>query len=99
MKLLKKALAFSMLLLVLSPLTQAQGMMELGALQNMGAINKGQISGMLDQMVKSGRISEDDAKRAKEKLGSMSDSDMKNLSNEAMKRVKSGNIPRMPSSN
>lgn len=99
MKLLKKALSISMLALLLSPIIQAQGMMEFGALQNMGAINKNQISGMLDQMVKSGRLTEGDAKRAKEKLGTMSESEMKDLNSEALKRVESGNIPRMPSSN
>ena len=58
--------------------------------QVMGSIKleKKQVESMVDKMVASGRISADDASKAKRELASMNDNDFENLKTKAIAEVK-----------
>lgn len=58
--------------------------------QMMGSIRleKKQVEAMVDKMVVSGRISAEDAMKAKRELASMKDSDLENLKSRAIAEVK-----------
>ncbi|MDC1174824.1 hypothetical protein OAT67_05495 [Bacteriovoracaceae bacterium] len=85
---------FVMFSLILSLQSMAQSNADMSTIGSIGAISKKDIQGMLDQMVKNGRITKAQAAKAKEKLGSMDEKEVKGISDEAMKRIQSGNIPK-----
>jgi hypothetical protein len=55
-------------------------------------LEKKQIENMIDKMVASGRISKDDAQKAKRELASMDDSHLDQLKDKAVNEIKSKNL-------
>ena len=58
--------------------------------QMMGAIKleKKQVESMVEQLAQSGRISKEDASKAKREIASLSENDLENLKNKAVAEVK-----------
>ena len=59
--------------------------------QMMGSIKleKKQVESMVEKLAQSGRISKEDATKAKREIASLSDNDLENLKNKAVAEVKS----------
>ena len=59
--------------------------------QMMGSIKleKKQVESMVEKLAQSGRISKEDASKAKREIASLSDNDLENLKNKAVAEVKS----------
>ena len=55
-------------------------------------LEKKQIENMIDKMVASGRISKEDAQKAKRELASMDDSHLDQLKDKAVNEIKSKNL-------
>lgn len=55
-------------------------------------LDKNQVSSMIDMLHKNGNISSEDAKKAKEELSKMSDSDFKGLKNKAAQTVEGNKL-------
>lgn len=82
------------LLLVLSFLTfclptYSQSPADLAKLAQGMKLDKSQVSGMIDMMVKMGKISKEDADKAKKELTKYSDEDMNALQHQAVTKLKS----------
>lgn len=81
---------FTILILVFSFSAFSQSPADLAKLAENMKLDKGQVSNMIDMMVKMGKISKDDAKKAKEELGKYSDEDMQALQHQAVQKIKDG---------
>jgi len=78
----------TVLMLAFSLSSFAQSPADLAKLAENMKLDKGQVSNMIDMMVKMGKISKDDAKKAKEELGKYSDEDMQALQHQAVQKIK-----------
>jgi polyhydroxyalkanoate synthesis regulator phasin len=66
----------------------AQTPAELAKLAEGMKLDKTQVSNMIDMMVKMGKISKEDAKKAKQELGNYSAEDMQALQHQAIEKMK-----------